>query len=199
MNIRKSALEYYQHGGENPFNYSSINTFLRSATDEVIKNNPNHEIVKMVNEIDSQMTFNETINDIIYYRGISTDIKYTIDNNDGVIINKAYTSCSNSIDEAKKYMNDSNNGCCILVFKIPLDIKTYIFENQKEGEVLIERNTQFVIDTENSRHPIYSAILSKWTYNPSPNLDIDTVNTLHDFFTELNVNRSVRLYDVNRK
>ena len=194
--MNRSALDCYQRGGEDPCNYSSINTFLRIATDDYIRNNPNDEIVKMVNEIDRYMIHNNTEN-TIYYRGIATDIN-DINNNGGVIVNKAYTSCSNSIDEAKKYMDDSEKGCCVIVFKIPPDIKTHIFENQQEGEVLIERNTQFVIDINNSRPPLYNAVLSKWTYRPVPIVDISIMNMLHDFLTELNTTESIPIYDVNR-
>jgi len=187
----RSALECYQRGGNSPYNYNSINLFLRDDSDKHTDNRIN-KIMEMIYEIDSHMKNND-LEGTIYFRGIATDIKNIINNNDGVIINKSYTSCSRKLVEAKKYTDDSEDGCCILVFSIPPNIKTHIFGNQKEGEVLIERNTQFIIDTKNSRHPLYNAVLSKWSITPLP-----IKKKLHDFMLKLNKNIIIPIYDITR-
>ena len=97
----------------------------------------------------------------LFYRAFSNDIiPIIISYSSGVLVNKSYNSCTN-IDKAKEFVS---NECCILMFTIPSDIKYHKFNDQTEGEVLVERNTQFIIKENNSTHPIYNAILTKWEH-----------------------------------
>lgn len=159
------ALEYYQQLG-----YVEINKFLRESSNisQTISENPNDETVRQILEIDSRMTNTGEFNNVLLYRGFSGGfIPMAIEFSSGVIVNKAYSSSSTTLDTAKKFVSD--DGCCVIVFKLPNNIKYHKFVIDYEQEVLIERDTQFVIDLKSSKHPIYYATLSKW-YPPSQNI-----------------------------
>ena len=142
--------------------YTEINDFLRKNTEEYI-NNSNSILTRYIKEIDSKMTNNGELNNVLLYRGIGNGvIPAIISGSSGILINKAYTSCTFKLHIAKNFL-DENDECCILVFNIPENIKYYIYKDDNdEQEVLIQRNTQFIIDISNSKPPIYNASLTLW-------------------------------------
>lgn len=177
------SLQYYQELG-----YGEINNFLRKTTDflEIAKQNPNDKLVKTILEIDSVMKNTGEYNDVIIYRGYSGGfIPMALETTSGVIVDTAYGSSTTSLDIAKKFI--SNDGCCIIAFKIPNNIKYHKFVKDYEKEILIERNTQFIINLDYSTPPIYYATLSKWspTSIPCPNpLMKELINSMKQVLTE---------------
>jgi hypothetical protein len=143
-----------------------------------------HKYVKFAKSLDSKINDTGGFENTYLYRGISDDtIPEVIKFSSGVLVNKAYTSTTKLLDVAKKYVSDK--GCCILMFTIPSNIKYAELPDQDwEHEVLLERNTQFVIDIEASNHPIYIATLSKWE-PPKPIEDVKTfVKSVADILRE---------------
>jgi len=163
-----TALNIYQKGGSE-YNYASINKFVREASNDIsdiIKTNPEDPMVKIINELDRNMTQSGD-NSVVFYRGLDNGlIPLIIEVSSGVLVNKSYSSCTTVVNKAKEFVSDS--GCCILAFTIPPGVKYHKFVDQRENEVLLERNTQFIINEKDSNHPIYSATLTKWD-NPISN------------------------------
>lgn len=160
-----SVIKYYQEGGSEQWqNYSYINKFIREAKDisKTIKENPDDEVVKIIKELDSYMILHQEEEDKRYFfRGIGSGvIPIALEYSSGILVNKSYSSCTFILDKAMEFTSDDK--CCILQFTIPSDIKYHKFIDQREGEILLERNTQFIIDVDNSKHPVYSAILTKY-------------------------------------
>lgn len=143
--------------------YQEINAFLRQNNEEEINKQSNSILVRYIKDIDSNMSNNGELNNLILYRGIGNGvIPAVISGSSGVLVNKAYTSCSFKLNVAKGFL-DEDDECCILVFTIPANIKYYIYKDDNdEKEVLIQRNTQFTINLSNSQPPIYNANLSLW-------------------------------------
>lgn len=126
-------------------------------------------IVKHIINIDKMMKNNNLKNTVVF-RGVNgIDL-----NRFPVLVNKAFTSTSTNKIIANQFSGDD---CCIIRFTIPDNIKTILFEYNKntsaalkEDEILIERNTQFV-DIKPSPIPkVFDAILKK--YSP-PNVQQD--------------------------
>lgn len=142
--------------------YHEINAFLRENID--LSKQPNNILVRYINEIDSNMTNNGELNNVVLYRGIGNGvIPAVISGSSGILVNKAYTSCSFRMDIAKNFLEEDDE-CCVLVFSIPSNVKYYIYKDDNdEQEVLIQRNTQFTIDITNSQPPVYNAYLSLWS------------------------------------
>jgi hypothetical protein len=158
------SLKYYQEGGPEYWqNYSYINKFIRTANDisTTIRDNPDDEVVKIIKELDSYMKiYPEEEPNKYFFRGIGSGvIPIVLEYSSGILVNKSYSSCTYILDKAMEFTSDK---CCILQFTIPHDIKYHKFIDQREGEILLERDTQFIIDTQNSTHPVYSAILTKY-------------------------------------
>lgn len=157
------ALKYYKELG-----YGEINKFLREASDisKIIKENPSDYTVRQILEIDSHMSNNGELRNTLLYKGMSGGfIPMSIEASSGVIINKSYVSSSLTLDSANEFVSD--DGCCVICFTIPDNIKYYKYgievnKKDREQEILIERNTQFVINVEESNYPVYYATLSKW-------------------------------------
>lgn len=159
----ESVKHYKGHG------YGDINKFLREHTQTEIDKflSSDYPLAKHIKNIDRQMKYN--IFDKPLFRGIpGAFIPEAIKQTSGIIVNKGFTSSSMSKDVMKSFTD--SHGCCIIVFAPPKDVKSVIMEytgNYSEAEILFERNTQFVIDKEKSKHPLYVATLKKW--NP-PNI-----------------------------
>lgn len=159
------SLKFYQGNG-----YGDINSFLRDPDfkESILNTHKQDPIVKHINNIDSMMSFKDH-GDKVFYRGIgSTLIPETLNSGSNVIINRGYSSSTDDRKITKSYTD--NYGCCLLIFTIPKNIKTFEYKYKKggysESEVLIQRNTQFIIDEKSSSHPIYLARLA--LYNPPP-------------------------------
>lgn len=134
---------------------SEINSFLRlpyTISDSGTKKDKFNEITvkyisKIINSIDKQLNFS-TDNESIYYRGIPMNIYSSLKSlPDKIMTNKAYTSCSKNITVAKDFAGKKG---AILCFKIPKNIKVYSYadtdgEKDEEEEILIQRNTQFIL------------------------------------------------------
>jgi hypothetical protein len=87
---------------------------------------------------------NGSLNGIVFYRGLrNLPVRIA---EQGILVNKAYTSCSYDIEAALHFTKDK---CCIMKFTIPNEVKYCdLLESRvghtEEREVLIQRNTQFI-------------------------------------------------------
>lgn len=157
-----ASLKFYQGLG-----YDQINSFIRDPgfNNKLLKDHKSDETVDHINNIDVMMEYND-LKGKIFYRGIADPlIPMSIKYGSNVLVNRAYTSSTTDLDIIKSYVNQ--DGCCILKFLIPANIQTYIYRYSgayTEKEVLIQRDTQFVINLELSTHPIYYAELR--SYHP---------------------------------
>lgn len=152
------SLKYYQGLG-----YGKINSFLRDPDfkESLLENNKDDEIVNHINNIDSKLEYNTLSG--LYFRGISGSfIPQSVQSSSGIIVNSAFTSTTSNEKIAQSFVD--TEGCCILVFKIPQNLKTYKYSytGYSEDEVLVERNTQFKI-IEKGKKNYYFAELHKYT------------------------------------
>ena len=166
--------------------YGEINKFLREATntEKLLKENPEDSVVRDIVNIDRMMSNDGKLDGRVMYRGFSKGfIPMALETSGGVIVNKAYSSVTFSLDDAKKFV-DTETGCCVLVFVIPRGMKYYEYpEDKNESEVLVQRNTQFIIDVANSKFPVYKARLVHWEEPAivvSDELDSKLVSVLSD-------------------
>jgi hypothetical protein len=161
--IEKSFKKYQGTG------YGVINGFLRDngfKEELLIRDNIKHhpEINDIMN-IDMGVKFNKLDTNHLFFRGIDGGfIPNAVRYSSGVIVNKGFTSCTMNKDVTKAFIDEHK--CCVLMFYIPENIKTYIYKykgNFSEAEILLQRNTQFTIIMEKSEHPCYFAELSIYT------------------------------------
>ena len=113
-------------------NYGSLSNFLNYHKPYNINNIvdlSSQEYKDWILNLDKIMSY-ENIDGFVY-RGVSFDFSKEL-------INYRYVACSKDINIAKLY------GDFIIRFIIPKNIKSYTFRNDKEKEILIERNTKFV-------------------------------------------------------
>ena len=132
-----NGLHCYQKGDAKipDCNYDAINSYLRASYQNInVSQIKNKNIQQMVRHIDREMLLNKFPRTQYFYRGINTNM-----NRVHVLHNKAYTSCSESLKKAKEFQGEGS----IIKFVIPPYIKTHIFENTGEKEVLLQRNTWF--------------------------------------------------------
>ena len=182
--------------------YGEINKFIREATntEKLLKDNPNDVVVRDIVNIDSMMYNDGKLNKRWMYRGFSKGlIPVVLEVSDGVIVNKSYSSSTFLLDNAKKFI-DTETGCCVLMFVIPSDIKYYEYKgDNNETEVLIQRNTQFIIDRENSTDLVYVAVLRKWEEPNIPDIkqiDRKMIEALSSTLSnDINVNRIVNMLE----
>ena len=176
------SIKFYQGTG-----YGEINDFLRQIMDErTIEDNHSFPIVKHIKNIDKIMN-NNNLNNVIVYRGINIGLLLNLKNiGSNVLVNKGYTSSSLDIGKSKMFAYEN----CILRFVIPNKLKTYIYkykknvsENLNEKEILIQRNTQFVINNMDDIKPnkIYDAVLSNYT----PPKSVQNLNNLERLKNEM--------------
>jgi hypothetical protein len=88
------------------------------------------------------------------YRGLK--MKRVINNE---ITNYSFIAVSKSLDKASEF------GDIIVKFHIPSHIKSYTFENDKEQEILVQRNTKLILDGVESVYknkPVFTAKLIKY-------------------------------------
>ena len=177
MNASSSthSAEYAAHAksaykvGYDKIRYSNINYFLRSdfisdSGEELITKFKNRDkktkrICAIIRSLDSKLKTSKA--PIKVYRGIPMTMFNSIMKQTGVLVNKAYTSSSLSIEVAQNF------GKVVLEFTIPVGIKSYVFGNDEDDEleVLIERNTQLVnyrITRQNNLHTYVTADLVKY-------------------------------------
>ena len=177
-----NSIKFYQGKG-----YGEINDFLRQVMDErTIEDNPSDPIVKHIKNIDKEMK-NNNLKNVIVYRGINMSLLLNLKNmGSNVLVNKGYTSSSLDIEKSKMFTDEN----CILRFIIPNNLKTYIYEYKKnisenlnEKEILIQRNTQFVINNmeDIKENKIYDAVLSNYI----PPKSIQNLNNLEKLKNEM--------------
>lgn len=177
-----NSIKFYQGTG-----YGEINDFLRQVMDErIIEDNTSDPTVKHIKNIDRIMK-NNNLKNVIVYRGIKMSLLLNLKNmSSNVLVNKGYTSSSLDIEKSKMFTDEN----CILRFIIPNNLKTHIYEYKKnisenlnEKEILIQRNTQFVInDMEDIKeNKIYDAVLSNYI----PPKSIRNLNNLEKLKNEM--------------
>jgi uncharacterized protein YbcC (UPF0753/DUF2309 family) len=191
------SLLYYKEDG-----YLDINNFLRTTPITVPKNLNSTKINKHIKDlkikkndykeyvekqlnhiknIDSYMTY--TPYSKTFYRGFShmNDTFDKLLKEGGSLISKNYSSVSYDKNIPKNFINE-NVGCCLLSFKIPMDIKSFDFEPlekkhkhlEQEKEVLLERNIEFeIIEKING---VYIAKLRK--YDPFKSKELKEVEKI---------------------
>jgi hypothetical protein len=132
--------------------YGKINKLLResmvptgaelSALVKASKKTLEYDTLRHIQNIDSSMKPN-TFSKQILYRGMSgISGKYPGD----TITHTNFVSTSIFKESAEKFIDT----CCILYFYLPESIKVHVYKDKKgakniEGEILIERNIQFII------------------------------------------------------
>ncbi len=147
--------------------YSDINTLLRSNTplDDMPPLLRRH-----IENIDSKMKKGDR--NITLYRGVKglhNFLNYYESNSGSpTLIELAFCSSSKKLQVVQKEFVDKN-GCCVLAFTLPPNIKRYDFQDDRyEAEVLIQRNVQFILESDEpvidkSRNlQIYSAVVKPY-------------------------------------
>ena len=157
--MSEQSLKFYQGTG-----YGVINNFLRDPDfkESVLRYSKTDSTVAHINNIDESMSYNN-LGETYYYRGIpGAFIPQSIQSSSSIIVNTSFTSTTSDQKNARSFVDEG--GCCVLVFKIPDNLKTYIYTYKgkyKESEILVQRNTQFKIKQKISRN-IYLADLYKY-------------------------------------
>jgi hypothetical protein len=138
------SLEMYKGNG-----YYDINDSLRNLEfDEINETTKTH-----IKNIDSFMKTGKE--DIVVYRGLP-DL-YSILNENSELINFSFTSVTTDIMVAQKFSNYYK--CCVIKFTLPRKIKRHVFDDDREGEILLQRNTKFIIDKSSRSGNIINAII----------------------------------------
>lgn len=112
-------------------------------------------IMQVIHGIDDKMKLNHD-STTTFYRGIPWSI-YIEMKKQNMLINKSYTSSTRSIDVAYRFTDQNKDPSknIILQFNIPTTIYIYDYQNShQEDEVLIERNTQFIIPSQEEEKPM---------------------------------------------
>lgn len=154
----EKSLKFYQGTG-----YGEINTFLRDPdfNESVLTKHKDDPIVAHINNIDRSMDTNK-FGKTKFFRGIAGSfIPQAVNASSGIIVNTSFTSTTSDEKVAKSYVDDV--GCCILVFEIPDDLKTFVYKykgNYSESEVLVQRNTQFKIVKKLGKNIYYAELFS---------------------------------------
>jgi len=140
-----------------------------------------------------------------FYRGFSHmgDTFSKLLKEGGSLISKNYSSISYDKEIPKNFINE-NVGCCVLSFKIPMDIKSFDFEPlekkhkhlENEKEILLERNIEFeIVDKING---IYIAKLKK--YDPFQSKELKEIQKIKKELEKMkkdNQKKSVIERDIN--
>jgi hypothetical protein len=155
-----SCIEFYKAEG-----YGVINEYLRFPH----QSNIPLRIKECINDIDAHMKYQPSLKGVPLYRGIRNIDNYI--QNGGIVVHLNYASASPDLNSAESF---ADGQCCVLKFYLPPDIKAYVYENDYEKEVLIQRGVQFTI-MENLGENIYSAILSLYKY---PEINLSKALTL---------------------
>ena len=214
----ESLLHYKEDG------YLDINHFLRSTpiavpldlneskinkyiSDLKIKKDDYKTHVKKqlehIKNIDSYMNYHPS--NKTFYRGFSHmgDTFSKLLKEGGSLISKNYSSISYDKEIPKNFINE-NVGCCVLSFKIPMDIKSFDFEPlekkhkhlENEKEILLERNIEFeIVDKING---IYIAKLKK--YDPFQSKELKEIQKIKKELEKMkkdNQKKSVIERDIN--
>lgn len=137
--VKQSLLNY------KGIKYGEINNLLRNGSipSEKSKMTPamlKDPTIRDILNIDSVMKNDNSMKNKLLYRGVHG---LTIQN-EGVLVNKAYSSSSTDIDVSMDFIEGN---CCIIAFEIPSEITFFPFNilgRDNESEYLINRNTQFV-------------------------------------------------------
>ena len=175
--------------------YGEINSALRESLS--VDNIQDRTIRDHIKNIDSKMK--EGKRDMVLYRGIprlDKFLKYYSEIDEekfGVprIIELAFSSASRNIDVTSKFVD--MQGCCIMAFTLPKEIKRYDFADTKyEDEVLIERSVQYIIESDEPtidtrrRVKIYRAIIKPYI---SPQITDKDLQSLPNIEEELDINK----------
>jgi len=163
----EESLKFYQGTG-----YGEINTFLRdpSFNESILIKHIDDQTVAHINNIDKSMGYNKFGKDK-FYRGIAGSfIPQAINASSGIIVNTSFTSTTSDEKVAKSYVD--SGGCCILVFEIPDNLKTFVYKYKgkySEAEVLVQRNTQFKIVKQFGKNTYYAELFS---YTPPKKVSV---------------------------
>ena len=162
----KESLLFYKATG-----YGEINDILRQGsiptdTSKMSTDQLRDQTVMHIINIDQAITkgASKPQPTKLFYRGVH-GLDYFIETQ-GILVNKAYSSCSSDINQSFKFSGDE---CCIIVFTIPNDINYFEYKslgiNDYEQEILIQRNTQFVefkpITSSYNGVQIYNCVLKR--------------------------------------
>ena len=146
-----NSLKYYRGTG-----YGKINKLLRENTiptgkslENLIKSakeSSEYDTLNHINSIDQILAKNSRYDGKILYRGIRGVSNANVGD---VITHRNFLSTSLFLESAKKFQDDEIK-CCIIYFKLPANFKLFKYTDKDsaknvEGEILIERNTQFII------------------------------------------------------
>lgn len=201
-NIKGNPIKIYQEDTK----YAEINDNIRELgpikLNKYLENNNNDPIIKFIkildSEINSTINTNVALRDVELYRGIPKIFITNALQNYNIINNLAYTSCSKSFDIAKKFW-DTEERCCIIKFILPDDIKFLELAKKNEEEILIQRNTMFIIDIDASKgKPYYVAQLVKLNLEGLNSKQINTKKIENDFFKQISKNKSINSYYKDR-
>jgi hypothetical protein len=149
--------------------YGDINLSLR---ENISLDKIDPTIRRHIENIDSSMKNGDR--DIILYRGIPrlhSFLEYYKDIDEEKIgtpriIELGFSSASKKIDVTRSFVDKI--GCCVLSFVLPKEIKRYDFSDKYEDEILIERNIQFILQSDeplidtNRKLQIYKAIVKSY-------------------------------------
>jgi hypothetical protein len=149
--------------------YGDINSSLRESSGDLDKIDP--QIRKHIENIDSSMKEGEKDKYLVLYRGISNLRNFLRFNNSidssPRIIDLAFSSATKNIKVTKSFVD--MNGCCVLAFVVPSEIKRYVYGDQLgEDEVLLQRNLQFILESDepkidsSNKLQIYKAIVKPY-------------------------------------
>lgn len=158
------SLRYYKEDG-----YLEINQSLRNhLTVDAIS----PEIRQHIFNIDKKMVLPKQTYKL--YRGYSNLRKLLVMLDNPILIEKAYSSCTTSLETTFGFVKDENeySKCCIMEFLLSPEsnIKIYEFRDERrEKEILLERGVQFTITHERQKkvngvfYTIFTAVVSKYT------------------------------------
>jgi hypothetical protein len=166
--------------------YGDINTALRESSGNLEQIGTS--IRKHIENIDSLMK--EGPEERILYRGIQglpffLDTSNKIGSNP-ILIQLAFSSATRNIKVTRSFVD--KNGCCVLAFPLTSDIKRYDFGDKQEEEVLLQRNIQFILESDipeidvKNKIQIYKAIVKP--YNP-PKITQQDFNMLGNLIEEI--------------
>lgn len=129
---REESLRRYLNEG-----YGLINGALGQALS--LDDIQDKQVLTDIRNLDSLM---ERGPEIRLYRGMTLNLEEILSETTRILVHKNFCSASKSLDIATEF---TDNGCCVLSFILPENIKRYEVQGGREREVLVQRNVQFEI------------------------------------------------------
>lgn len=177
--------------------YYDINSLLRQGLTLKQIEHQNPIIAKHIQNIDSQM---KKGSEIVLFRGVKGLNNFLQffdeEKSSPVLVELAFCSASKDINVTPNFVD--RDGCCVLSFTLPSNIKRYDFKDKKyESEVLIERNIQFILESDEPiidqrrNIKIYSAVVKPYIKQEIDEKDMrmldKTHKIVHDIIEEENI------------